>query len=433
MNSIGKLRFLKLGGIPVFSSFFLTTLLYLKFFVPNFFSSVYAEDGQIYLNDALTSGGLNNLFKTYAGYVDLPARLIAALTILFDPAFYPFILGFGTISVMTICMMVIYYACDKVFQNKSQSALFAGFLLVLPISRFESLGNVTNLHFYIFTSSSFVFIQYLVIRRISLNQGFFVLIATLSTPLTLFLMFFSLYGLKKPSNWNFKTIRLKNNPFIILGIGTLINIVVSWGDLDTRTPTDVNSVAKSGYLYLDRVIGSALIPFWGRVSTNQGVTLVSSSIFNSLYIRAALTFLILLLVLYIARRTSVGVQPLLVIIFSITIIYSIILSMAYNLEPRYAIFPSYLISFIFFVIVIQLNPKFATVILFCFVLLMNLNSASTTLSRYKATDWTKQVKFAKLACNTLDDSKSMNIRIAPFREDAFWFVNIPCSRITEKN
>ena len=48
---------------------FTLIILYMVITVPNFFTSIYAEDGQIYLQDALNTGGLHNLFKTMENYI----------------------------------------------------------------------------------------------------------------------------------------------------------------------------------------------------------------------------------------------------------------------------------------------------------------------------------------------------------------------------
>ena len=131
---------------------FTLIILYMVITVPNFFTSIYAEDGSIYLQDALNTGGLHNLFKTYAGYGDLPARLIAAIVSLFPVSLYPYIYGLLNAFVMLVCITLVYTSIKPIFRKKSLSLLFSSFLLILPIARFESIGNITNLHFFFFTA-----------------------------------------------------------------------------------------------------------------------------------------------------------------------------------------------------------------------------------------------------------------------------------------
>ena len=252
-----------------YSSLLIFSGLYLVITVPNFLTSIYAEYGARYLQDALDTGGFNNIFKTMAGFADVPARIIAAIASLSPPELYQISLGVLTIITITLCVIVVFYSVLPILNDKFLSYLFAIFLLALPIARFESIGNVTNLHFYFFTSSTFVLLHFLFTGKISILRGIFILLAALSVPLTLFLFVF-LFG--KGNQKKYFPLELKyliKNPFIILGIGSLINFLISWGDTSSRAPTSLNSILKVAYLYLDRIVGSTFIPLWGRVYSDR--------------------------------------------------------------------------------------------------------------------------------------------------------------------
>jgi hypothetical protein len=117
---------------------------YLIFTVPNFLTSLYAEDGQVYLEDAFNTGGLNNLFKTVAGYADLPARAIAAFVSPFPVILYPYLYGACTALVMIVCVRIVYSCVEQVLEKRSLAVYFSYFLVIIPIARFESIGNVTK-------------------------------------------------------------------------------------------------------------------------------------------------------------------------------------------------------------------------------------------------------------------------------------------------
>ena len=412
-----------------YSSLLIISGFYLVITVPNFFTSIYAEDGARYLQDALDTGGFTNIFKTLAGYGDVPARIIAAIASLTPPDWYPISLGILTIVAVALCVIVIFDSVLPILKNKILSYLFACFLLVLPIARFESIGNVTNLHFYFFTSSAFILLHFLFTGKISIFQGAFILFAALSVPLTLFLFVFLFYkgNLRKRFGLDFKSLLI--NPFIILGAGSLINIYISWGDSSSRAPRSLNSILKVAYLYLDRIIGSTFIPLWGRVYSDKDGVVISNSIFNLIGVRLIAASLIFILLLLFSFKLNKDSRNFALFLLGISVLFGVLLGFFFNLEPRYCIFPSYLLAFVLFFIISSQKKRWLEPIVLILLLLLTVNASSDTASRQNSNDWRGQVVIAREKCQNNGTLENVRIRIAPFRADAYWSIRLPCSTL----
>ncbi len=422
MNLVSKKSFkLPLG--------FTLIIFYMVVTVPNFLTSIYAEDGQIYLQDALNTGGLHNLFKTVAGYGDLPARAIAAIVILFPVSLYPFVYGLLNSFVMLICTYLVYSSVTPIFRKRSLSLLFSSFLLILPIARFESIGNITNLHFFFFTASTFVFIHFLYFKKSTFWQLAFVFVSALSIPLCVFLFFFMIYRWREHATYLKDPRKLLLSPFFYLLLGSLFNFVISWGDTVSRTPRNSNSFLKISYLYFDRVVGSSFVPFWGRVSSDNNQILVSHSPITSLVARISISAILLGVLIFLVTRLDQKNRSIASLVIIASLLFSILIGFFYNLEPRYCIFPAYTLVFSLFLYLTSLEKRELDFYIGGVMLLLILNSSSETESRKNSLDWKTQVASASTACQNATPRTQIPIRIAPIRPDANWILRIPCDRL----
>jgi len=299
----------------------------------------------------------------------------------------------------------------------------------LPIARFESIGNVTNLHFYFFTSAAFILLQFLFTNKISIFQGIFILFSALSVPLTLFLFVFMFYKGNPRKYFILDLKSMLRNPFVILGVGSLINFVISWGDSSSRTPRSLNSLLKVAYLFLDRIIGSTFIPFWGRVYSDEDGARFSNSIFNSIALRLVAATLIFLLLLLFSLKLKKDSRGFALFLLGISVLFGGLLGFFFNLEPRYCIFPSYILAFAFFFIISSQRNQVPGAILLIYLLLLATNASGDIVSRQNSSNWKSEVTAARLECQIDRNQTNVKIRIAPFRSDAFWSVRLPCSRL----
>ena len=402
---------------------------YMYISVPNFLTSIYAEDGQQHLQDAIRDGGIQTLFRTLGGYADLPTRAIASAIYLASPSLYPLLLAAAVVLVIYFCTIVVYKSVNPFFQNKNLTILFISFLIVLPIARFESIGNVANLHFFLFTSSAFVFLHFLWFKKVDKFQLYFVLFSALSIPLMVFFFVFLLYQFRAniKSYKNYRS--LLANPFTFLMVGSIINFILSWGDTETRPPKNANSLLKISYLFLDRVVGSSFIPFWGRVSSNENVAVISHSPFQSTLLRATLASAVLIAILFMISKLETELRKFALFTVAMLVLFCILIGRFYNLEPRYCIYPTYLLIFLLFLRFSKLQNRKVHVFIALFIVLLSFNARVETESRQGSTNWQLEVKKARDLCKSNPNLLEVSIQTAPFNSKLQWFLKLSCKQL----
>ncbi len=262
--------------------------------------------------------------------------------------------------------------------------------------------------------------------------SFFVLVATLSTPLMIFYFPLILF-----LRWNSKNSGLLTKPkHIELAwlIGILIQVVFitsqAFGD---RTSTGVQSVAKTGFLYLDRVVGSTFFPWWGNVS--DSTPSVAPGLFSVriyLALRAILALVIFFLfIIYIIKSSKKNseIRNLSAGVITTGLFYWFVVGVLFSPEPRYAIFPSF--AFIVVLFYVQggspkkdrhrLHQRMVIVLIF----LTWLGSWSPSELRVNGPSWSPEFRKAKANCLRGVDV----VRIPIIPTNLKWYVIIDCEKV----
>lgn len=118
---------------------------------------LYAEDGRTFVGDWLTHGGWSLWIEPYAGYQHLVPRAIAWFTTTFLPVTWwaTAVNALACLMVGVVAGLVFVYSRDVVAFLPARVAL--GLIAVLtPISGFEAIGNVANLHWFLLYLSLWV-------------------------------------------------------------------------------------------------------------------------------------------------------------------------------------------------------------------------------------------------------------------------------------
>lgn len=409
---------------------FISGLLYLK--IPTAFTKIYAEDGVISLQDALSKPFPHDYLAPYAGYFDVIGRSAGRVVSYFplQNAAHAFFL-FNTLM-LTWIALTVFRASSEIIPNKISRSVLALSLILLPIASFESIANTTNLHFFFMSACLPIFLRRSSSRYETYLFSFFVLIATLSTPLMVF--YFPLIAYLR---WSSKDSRRFANPKLTESawlLGMLLQVVFiltrAFGD---RTSTGVHSIAKTGFLYLDRVVGSTFLPWWGNVS--DSTPSIAPSLFSAriyLALRAMLALVLLLFfVLYIFKSTRRNTQTriLAAAVLLTGFFYWFVIGVLFNPEPRYAIFPSFGLLLVLFHIqgnrseIGKFRIHQRAVILLIFLTWMG--SWSPSPLRVGGPTWAAEYKKAQATCHT--GANEVQILIIPTNLE--WQVVIDCKKI----
>jgi hypothetical protein len=407
----------------------ISILLYLK--IPVASTKIYAEDG-LSLQTALEKSFPHDFLEPYAGYLDIVWRSggrVAAFFPLQNAAQSIFLFNTFVLSWITL---TLYRASSEHIQNRSSRAIFSLSLLFLPIANFESVANTTNLHFFFMAASLPIFLRRFTQKIEAYKFALFVLVSTLSTPLMLFYVPLVIYLrlVNSRSKWYSKLNPTESALLIGLFVQFLFILARAFGD---RTSTGTNSLAKAGYLYLDRVVGSTFVPWWGNVSQST-ISPVPSILPTSIYLvlRALLTLILLIsFALYVLkyRQKSREISVLITGVFISGVFYWFVIGVLFNPEPRYAIFPSFSLILLVFYFYGNLdktkNSKLRERVIIVLVLLTWIGSWSPSAQRTEGPNWATEFVKAQAKCSVGNDK----VRIPIIPEGSGWNVLIRCRKI----
>lgn len=409
---------------------FVSGILYLK--IPTAFTKIYAEDGSISLQDALAKSFPRDFISSYAGYFDVIARISGRVVASFPLQSASQVFFFFNSLMLSWISMTIYHASSEFIRNRNARSIFSLSLILLPIASFESIANTTNLHFFFMSACLPIFLRKKVEKHETYLFFLFILVASLSTPLMIFyfpLLIFIRWN-SRHSNF-FK----KLNPLeFAWSIGMLIQVLFvftqAFGD---RTSTGVQSATKTGFLYLDRVVGSALFPWWGNVSGSTAS--IAPNLFSApvyLALRAMLAFtLFILVVLYIFKssKSNMRVRTLTGGVLFTTIFYWFVVGIFFSPEPRYAIFPSFALLVILFYVQGEGLKKeridFHQRVLIALIIFTWLGSWSPSQLRVNGPTWANEYEKARVECS----AGARDVRIPIIPTNLKWFVVIDCEKI----
>lgn len=404
----------------------ISILLYRK--IPVAFTKIYAEDG-LSLQTALEKPFPHDFLVPYAGYLDIVWRSGGRVA-----AFFPLdnaaqsIFLFNTLA-LTWITLTLYHASSEHIHNRFSRTIFSLSLLLIPIANFESIANTTNLHFFFMAASLPIFLRNFMKQVEAYKFSFFILISTLSTPLMLFYLPLIMYlrFIDTKSKW-YSRLKPTESAFLIgLSVQFIFILTRAFGD---RMSPGVNSVTKAGYLYLDRVVGSTFVPWWGNVSKNTISPLPSILPTSTYLIFRALLALILLLsfALFVikSRQKSREISVLIIGVFLSGVLYWFVVGVLFNPEPRYAIFPSFSLILLVFYFYGSLektkNFKLKERVIIVLILLTWIGSWSPSAHRTEGPKWTIELLKAKATCSAGIDK----VRIPIVPENLDWNVVINC-------
>lgn len=400
--------------------------------IPSAFTKIYAEDGSIYLQEALKTPFPNDYFLPYAGYIDIIARTGGQIASILPLQYAAHTFFFFNSLMMTWIALTVYTSASEIIPSRINRSFLTLCLVLLPIANFESIANTTNLHFFFMSACLPIFLRKSASKTETWAFAIFVLASCLSTPLMLF--YFPLIAyLRITSSDSGGFAKFKPFDYAwLIGIVTQVIFIVfrAFGE---RTTTGVNPIGKTGYLYLDRVFGTTFIPGWGNVSENTSSILpgyFSTKIYLAL--RGVFALLVLsLFVFYLAKmvKRNAVLRPIVIIVLITGLFYWFVVGTLFNPEPRYAIFPSFgLLCILLYVHSNHLNLRRIRLwqaIIFILIGLTWMGSWTPSSLRTEGPSWATEFQKARAKCGII--TTDVQIPIVPTNAD--WHVLINCERI----
>lgn len=109
------------------------------------FDTVWAEDGQIFLSDAVDKGLLGAIATPYAGYYHLLPRLLAQLAALVGPGAVPGVLAVESALCTAIAALLVYVVSGAHLRGPLSRLLVSAVVVVMPLAD-EVPDSIANLH-----------------------------------------------------------------------------------------------------------------------------------------------------------------------------------------------------------------------------------------------------------------------------------------------
>lgn len=176
---------------------------------------LFAEDGQVFLTEALRDGG-SSLLQTYAGYLHLVPRSIAlTCSSVVSPANYVMCTGVAAALVKAVAFAIAWPVLAAYARSWAWGLAAASAFLLIPVGNLEVLGNITNLRWFLVAGALFALLGVFRGWPMAVLATVFTLAATMSDPLAFALAPLALWRLVGERGWA----RLP-------GLGTLVGTVV---------------------------------------------------------------------------------------------------------------------------------------------------------------------------------------------------------------
>ena len=110
---------------------------------------IWAEDGTVFLRDALTGSWAGNVLTPYAGYMHLVPRTIAELVPLFPADQWALVLTAASALTRALLAVFVFYACAGVLPGRVARGAIAIVVVTVPLGAFEVLNSIANLHWFL--------------------------------------------------------------------------------------------------------------------------------------------------------------------------------------------------------------------------------------------------------------------------------------------
>lgn len=414
---------------PIRFATFLIILLINALRVPSGLLNFWAEDGVVFYSDVINRDFPQRLFidSGGGGYLNLSGKIIAEFVGMFPIEIAPIVNFIFVNLVYAILLVVIYSRVNLYFKTKTFLFLFMSFFIFVPIGSYDSVATSINLHFFLLFSS---FILIFIKKAKSTLVGHSIIFVTcLSDPLAILLIpaIAVLIFLKRNLN-----IYLLTYAFSLL---VQVVFIVQFFGHSTRVVGLDPSIIKTAYLFMDRVVGSSLIPNWGFI---DGQTLESGGISRILITRLIASFIVLLVLAYLifiagSRNLDLSKNGQNILIGSMLLTlsgYWAVAGLFFNPEPRYAIFPSLCLALILLMSLDSIFSgqkaiKIGRFILFVTsILFISIFASAFQVSNIRNTDqiWSEQITAGKTACKD-GQLQQVKIEIPPRKNDLLLSVN----------
>ena len=150
--------------------------------------SLWAEDGQVFLQDAIDKPFAATLFEPVAGYMNLVPRLMATIVSAFPLIDAAWLVALMSSMIVALVALFVYDESRTIIRDPRLRFVVAISVILLPAEAWELTANLTNLHWYLLFACFWAVISDLMDRRRLVTRAVVAFVAPLCDPLAVLLL-----------------------------------------------------------------------------------------------------------------------------------------------------------------------------------------------------------------------------------------------------
>ncbi len=116
---------------------------------PRPWNLIWAEDGPIFLHDAVLQPWSEAVLSPYQGYMHLAPRTAALLVAELPPQLWALAIAVGSILVRALLAVVVWHATSGHVPGRAARAVISVMIVTIPLGGVEVLNNLANLHWFL--------------------------------------------------------------------------------------------------------------------------------------------------------------------------------------------------------------------------------------------------------------------------------------------
>jgi hypothetical protein len=204
--------------------------------------TIWAEDGAVFLQDALNRRGILDVFAPYQGYLHVVPRAAAKFVVrFFSIDDFALAISFLSCLLISLIALMVFYCSRALTENLIIRLAWASITILVAPGALETQGNLANIHWYLMWLAPWLLLKPATTRHEGVLMFVVAALASLTEILTLMFFPLFLYRFKDRSMW---PARLG----LLVGVTCQIVTTLSYPRSAPYAPANLFSIAEGWFL-----------------------------------------------------------------------------------------------------------------------------------------------------------------------------------------
>lgn len=204
--------------------------------------TIWAEDGAVFLQDALSRRGILDVFAPYQGYLHVVPRAALKFVVrFFSVDDYATAISFLSCGLVSLIALMVFHCSKALSTNVLVRLAWASITILVAPGPLETQGNFANVHWYLLWLAPWILMKPAQSRREGVLLFAVAALASLTEILTLMFVPLFLYRLRNKSYWPARA-------GLLIGILCQLITTMSYPRSAPSEPVNLGSVAEGWFL-----------------------------------------------------------------------------------------------------------------------------------------------------------------------------------------